>query len=209
MRGGRAVELDERSRVLGNRSAVTNTRPPNELASSIFQSLTEANVSFDLWEGLREGRSDRETVKAMQPYAAFFTGTENALFDSFIVLLYALYETRKDTVSFNSLLQSLEGNAPEATLNNFRDRVKGLKRIWVKIGVLRNEAVGHQSLSSHPSQVFEKAAISPLQIREFLEESQRLLKDIALDCLGITIIFNVRCKSHLERLLTCVRSNNS
>lgn len=188
---------------------MTHFRMADEVARAIFQSLTEAEINFDLWEGLREGRSDRETVRALQPYAAFFSGAENALFDSFILILYAVYETRRDTVSITALLKAVEATVLTAPLEVFKARAKALKPAWVKVGILRNEAVGHQALNTIPARVFENAAISPQAIRELLKDSQRLLADIALEAFKIKMVFNARSKPHLDRLLADLRSNTS
>jgi len=188
----------------------TSTQPSaQEQISTLYRILTEAQTSFDLWEGLREARSDQATVDAMQRYSVFFTGTESALLDSFIVLLYSLFETRRDTINFHTLIRTLDLTLSATQKADLADRVKALKATWLKLGILRNEVVGHQSLNQLPAQSFAKAAISPQEIQDYLIKSQALLGHISSTLFNTCLSFNVKGKPYLERLLTDMRSNNS
>jgi hypothetical protein len=180
-----------------------------EQINILYRILTEAQISFDLWEGLREARSAQDTVDAMQRYAVFFTGAESAMLGSFIVLLYSLYETRWDTVNFHTLLRTLNPDLPPAENANLDACVKALKATWIKLGILRNEVVGHQALDRSPYESFSKAAVSPQEIRDYLIGSQTLLGHISSTVFNTCLAFNIKGKPYLERLLTDMRSNNS
>ena len=174
---------------------------PKHIAGILYGHLTQAETNLDLWEALREGRTSAETVKVMQPYGAFFISAENALFDSSVIILYRLLETRPDTVSFSSLLLAMKGALPEAELERFTTRVKELKPVWIKINVLRNRAVGHHTLDSTLDAVFEQAALTLSEIREFIAGAQRLLADLTLRAFDNAVVFNARSKPHVVRLL--------
>lgn len=162
----------------------------------------QAQISFDLWEGLREARSCADTVKAMQPYASFFVGTEHALFDSFVVLSYSIFETRKDSVNMSILLKSVSSKIKDVEMAAIKDEVKSLKPTWLKLGVLRNEVVGHQALNLTSFQSFGKAAISPDEIREYLSKAQALLGRISSKAFRRALAFNIHSKPRLINLLT-------
>jgi AbiU2 len=175
---------------------------------SLQQSLMEAQISFDLWEGLREARCSQNTVDVMQPYAGFFTGIEHALFNSFVVLLYAIYENRKDTVSINALLRTLSSSLSNEKKSKFDARAKAVKPIWIKVGILRNEVVGHQALDLGAEDSFSKAKISPEELREFITSSQRLIGDISSETFGNALMFNVKSKPYLNSLLNDLPAAN-
>lgn len=185
------------------------SHPAVEQVNLLHQKLMQAQISFDLWEGLREARSCPDTVKVMQPYAGFFVGTEYALFDSFVVLSYSIFETRKDSVNMSILLKSVSSKIKDTELTAFKDEVKSLKPAWLKLGILRNEVVGHQSLGQTSFQSFQKAAVTPEEIREYLSKSQELLGQISSKAFRNALAFNIHSKPRLVKLLTELRSNNS
>ena len=167
----------------------------------------QAQISFDLWEGLREARSNVEIVNAMQPYAGFFVGTERALFDSFVVLSYSIFEMRKDTVNMSRLIRSVREKITEEKKPKIEDEVKLLKPTWLKLGILRNEVVGHQALNQSTFQSFQKAGVTPEEIQDYLSKSQDLLSTISFNAFRNALAFNIRSKPSLVGLLEKLRSN--
>lgn len=168
----------------------------------------EAQVSFDLWEGLQEARSDQKTTEAMQMYAGFFIGIEHALLDSFVVILYSILETRSDTVSIPTLVRALACSIKDDETSTFNSKINALKPIWKKFATLRNEVVGHQSLANSIAESFNKVAVTPEEIRNFLSASQELLGQISSTALHNCLAFNIKSKPSLNSLLAFLRLNN-
>lgn len=168
-----------------------------------------AQISFDLWEGIREARAKQDAVSVMKRYPGIFPSLEHALFDSFIVILYSLYEKRRDTVTIDKLLGYLESSLNTDKRDIFFRQAEENKKIWVKIGILRNNVVGHQSLNGKPEDYFTKADISEKEIREFIVKSQCLLRSISLEAFDKGLPFNTKSKAHLKTLFEDLSSRKS
>jgi len=187
------------------------SKSAQEQIQSLHERLMHAQISFDLWNALYEARTKQSTVDVMQPYSGFFTGIEHALFNSFVVLLYTIYEKRSDSIHIPKLLQTLknESSIDANKKAEFDAKEKALKPIWGKIKVLRNKVVGHQDLYNPPSYHFEQVALDPDDIQKFLKESQDLLSQISYIAFSNALAFNIEAKPHLDALLKRITRKSS
>lgn len=177
------------------------------MRDSLHRRLVSAKASFDVWEGLQNGRADYRTVAAMDPYAAFFNQAEHASFDSFIVNSCSLFEKRTDTVNFAFFLKMLKSNLGEAEYAAFEREIALLKPTWLKIGRIRNEAIGHRSSQKSVVEIFREVGITPEAIETFLDNSLRILNKISSSTLGAIPNrgFDEHEKMHTKKLLDYLR----
>ena len=140
-------------------------------------------------------------VNLMQCYPGVFPGLESALFDSFIVSLYALNEKRSGRVSVSRLVGSLKSKLESTEHGKFQSQVDELEVTWKKIKILRNNVVGHQTLEGKAEEVFADADISENEISEFMIKSRCLRGSISSALFSKSLAFNIRTKRYLTMLV--------
>lgn len=172
-----------------------------EQVSALRQNLIRAQISFDLWQGIRETRASTSGVKLMQRYPGVFPGLESALFDSFIVSLYALNEKGRGRISVSRLAGALESKLKSTEHKEFQRQVNELEATWKKIKILRNNVVGHQTLEGKAEEFFAVANISENEISEFMIKSRCLLRSISSALFSKSLAFNTRTKRNLTMLV--------
>jgi len=101
------------------------------------------------------------------------------LYNSTVVLLYALYETRKNTVNFRQLLKLAAGLIPASALEEYRERLEQIKPTWVGVCTIRNELVGHQTLERDRAAAELKANLKFSDVDALLAHAKHLLFDIS------------------------------
>jgi hypothetical protein len=162
----------------------------------LFLTLGRAQDNFEIWEGLQEARTSEATVKVMNRYPDFFNTIQHALFSSFVLLLYRAHEKRNDTINFPGLLNGLP-HRNSSEIKRLEEELAKMKPIWVKIGILRNEVIAHQSAQSSIVDSFEKARISVKEIENFLSDSKQLLTRLS----GRELMFGTSEKDSVHRML--------
>ena len=145
----------------------------------------------------------------MRHYPEIFPHLERALFDSFIVSLYSLYETRRGRISVPELVRSLKSSLVAIKHKGLEGKVSELKVIWKKIGILRNQIVAHQASNCKPEDSFAAADIPGEDFQEFFRKSKCLLKSISSEVIGKNLTFNNKSKRSLEALLRDLRQHCS
>ena len=181
-----------------------------KIRQSLHTMLTQAGIDLEMWQAMRKARSDQEVVIMLnRRYGRFYIAAENALFNSLISILYKAFETRKDTVNFWQLRKTLPSDmAPEikAELDQVSDK---LKTVWIKICLVRNKVVGHQSLEQSAEEVHRLAGITILELEEFVQDAQHLLYLIAKHFHDTHVIFNLKGTQSFDNLVNDLRANNS
>lgn len=155
------------------------TLSANETRLELFKRIDQAQVHHDLFVALRGCTEVPENLVKFNRNVRFFGGVESALFNSTIVLLYTLYETRSDTVNFQQLLKQLRTSLSDSDLEGFRERLCAIKPTWLRVGVLRNKQVGHQTLGQSRASVESTARLMFSDVDALLEHARNLLFDIS------------------------------
>jgi hypothetical protein len=153
--------------------------PANEARQEMFSRLNQAQVHHDLLCALRDSLADNDNLLKFNRNLRFFNGVESALFNSTVVLLYSLYETRHDTINFYRLLESIEDRASPEQLADYRQRIDAIKPLWIQISILRNRMVGHQALDASALSVQSETSLSVGDVDKLLDCSKGLLLDIS------------------------------
>ena len=189
---------------------MTTLQSAQEQISSLHLRLMNAQVSFDLWEEIYNARLSTEIVETMNLYPTFFTGVEAALFNSFIVLIYSVFEKRFDTVSLHTLLRTLDKSLSQDKKFALSEQLSLVHPIWTEISILRNQVVGHQALdkSQAKANTFSKAQLRPEEIQELIARSQLFVTEISSSVFNNMLIFNIKSKPDLHNLLTDVTRKN-
>ncbi|MGN6153747.1 MAG: hypothetical protein ACTHOH_17340 [Lysobacteraceae bacterium] len=149
----------------------------NPTAQAI-ERVIELTCCYEAWWSL----VDRDNRDAYSPvfdrYGQFFSTTIHSLLLSFTVIAYQLFETRKDTVSINSLLSSLDVSH-EKLVTYIKSEIDRQKPITAKVFALRSKVYAHRSKDVTPEEVFKNVGITPNELRSVLVLAQKCVALIA------------------------------
>ena len=145
----------------------------------MFTRINQAQVHHDLLVALRDSTEDPEYLVLFNRNLRFFAGVESALFNSTVVILYALYETRNDTVNFKQLLALSENRIPKSEIHEYQERLRNIKPTWLRICTIRNELVGHETLERDRAASELKADLKFSDVDGLLHHAKQLLFDIS------------------------------
>ena len=95
----------------------------------------------------------------MNDHEDYFATTTHALFESFVVITYQLYERRKDTISIPTLIEDLAQANPVVS-NELRGLVEQGKPLLAKAFAIRCGVYAHRSKKQPPETIFADAGIS-------------------------------------------------
>lgn len=177
---------------------------------SLHTMLTQAEIDLEMWHAMRKARSDHEVVVMLnRRYGRFFIAAENALFNSLISILYKAFETRRDTINFWQLRKTLPASmAPEIEAELDGQFFK-IKSTWIKVGIVRNNVVGHQSSENSVDEFHRIADITILELEELVKDMQHLLYFIAKHFQDTHVVFNLKGTQSFDNLLGDLRTKNS
>jgi len=160
--------------------------------AALRHSASVASLNYDIWWAYKSKEHRPIYVATMNRYPGFFETSIYAHFVALLVALYPMYETRRDTFNIPRLLKVLdkEGHVPDKVLAKANAIHAEAKPLWVRVGVLRNNAFGHRSDSKTVKEAFKEAGITPDQLKKLIELTKRLLNTISLALDGTVHLFN-------------------
>lgn len=148
-----------------------------ELATTVIN----ASLCYDVWWELQNVDNRVEYESVVNEYFAFFEANSTAQLVTMIVLMYQVYENRKDTQNFWVFLERLrkERSDAENIASELQATIEGLMPVWKKIARARSSVIAHLSNKAAASTLMEEADLSPDAIGDFIVESKSLLKRVA------------------------------
>ncbi len=176
----------------------------NEVRLALFMRINQAQVHHDLLVALRDSTSAQDNLVKLNRNLRFFAGVESALYNSTVVLLYSLYESRKDTVNFHQLLGLSAQSLSDTELAEYQDRIKGVKPTWVRVGIIRNELVGHQTLERDRAAAELKADLKFSDVDALLAHAKKLLFDISSKHFDTHVAYMGDSRDAVNKLLSRV-----
>lgn len=178
----------------------TNLAPHFE---ALRHSANVASLNYDIWWVYKSKESRPAYVDTMNRYLGFFDTSIHAHFVALLVALYPMYETRSDTFNIPRLLKVLDKECQISAnaLAKAHATYAEAKPLWVKVGVLRNNAFGHRSDSKTIEEIFKQAGITPSQLKKLIELTKRLLNTISRALDGSVHAFNLAATEATVRVL--------
>lgn len=179
------------------------------LRKSLHTMLTQAEVDLEMWQAMRKARTDQVVVDMLNlRYGRFYLAAENALFNSLILILYKAFETRKDTINFWVLRKTLPPSMPPEVKVELDVLFAKIKVTWIKVGIVRNNIVGHQSSEKNAEEFHAIAGITILELEQLVKDMQYLLFLIAKNFQGTHVVFNVKGTQSFDNMLGDLRAEN-
>ena len=178
------------------------------IRQSLHTTLTQAEIDYEMWLAMKNARNDPDIVLMLnRRYGRFYISAENAFFNSLVTILYAVFEKRKDTVNFWNLRKTLPTSADSDVLKEIDERLSSIHLIWKRISIIRNEVVGHQTLSRDREESNDAAGLRLKDLKSMVLLCQELLSLIALKFHDTDVIFNLKGAKSFEKLLTDLRAS--
>lgn len=173
-----------------------------KIRRDLHRMLTQAGIDLEMWLAMRAARGRDDVVLMLnRRYGRFYMAAENALLNSMITILYSVFERRNDTVNFWRLKASLDMADP-AQLRDLDEVYASIKQTWIKISVIRNEVVGHQSLERNATESHEIAGLTVDHARTMVNCCQQLLFRIARDFHETHVVFSIKGTDSFDKLIT-------
>jgi hypothetical protein len=175
---------------------------------SIQDTIIVAEWNHDIWWIYKSRDTRPKFIDAMNTYLAFFQTSIHAHFVAMIIVLYRLYETRHDTISFPQLLKALDSDhtLSDNARNRVRELIQETKPIWIKIGIIRSEVFAHLSNARDIEGSFKKADLKYGHFNDLIELSKTIINVITHDYARSTHAFNLSVKFDTKDLLTDLSS---
>lgn len=178
------------------------------IRQSLHTTLTQAEIDCEMWLAMRNARNDPDIVLMLnRRYGRFYISAENAFFNSLVTILYAVFEKRKDTVNFWNLRKTLPSYADPVVLKEIDEKLSSIKLIWKRISIIRNEIVGHQTLSRDREESNDAAGLRLKDLQSMVLLCQELLIMIAQKFHDTSVIFNLKGAESFEKLVTDLRAS--
>lgn len=169
-----------------------------------------ASLNYDIWWVYKSKECRPMYVGTMNRYPRFFSTSLHAHYVALLVALYPLYETRRNTYNIPRLLKILgkeDAIVAEALANADRLYAEA-KPLWVKVGVLRNNAFGHHSDSLTIDQIFKKANMTPNELERLLDLTKKLLNSVTRALDGSVHAFNLGASEATIRVLKDLKAHH-
>jgi hypothetical protein len=170
---------------------------------TLVAATQSAGLSYEIWIACRSKENIEDFNKALKRHPVFVPMLSHVNFVAMMISLYALYETRKDTLNIRQLLKQLSKNPNFAVAS--LDKAQKLREealpIWEKVSMLRNNALGHFSASLQYEEAFQKAGLQPREIEKLIAISKKLLNVISTEAVGSSHAFNIGAKESTKKAL--------
>jgi hypothetical protein len=152
-----------------------NPKSRKELIKQVHDSALAADLHERIY-WIYKNKDDRaKYVDTLNSYLRFFASSIQAHFIAIVVILYAIYEDRRDTVNVGRLYEGASAEL-KASVETDCNRAKA---IWKKIAILRNNHVGHVNDRLDIEAVFELANLTYNEIKELIELTKKLVNSFS------------------------------
>ena len=176
---------------------------PETHIHELRQAVSWATLNYEIWWVYKSEETRPRYVDTMNRYNMFFRVSIHAHFVALLMALYRIYETRRDTYNLPTCLKLLRKQ--EVLESAHLDELDGLyqdaKPLWVKVSFLRNEVFGHRALNLDIGDVFEKAAITPNELKTLIEKTEALMNGFSHAVDNSVHAFNTGAREDTIRLL--------
>ena len=175
----------------------------NKIRQDLYRMLTQAEVDLEMWLAMRQARNSDDVVTMLnRGYGRFYGAAENALLNSMITILYAVFEVNQKSVNFWRLKDSLADFITPSKLDELNASYVTIKQTWKKISIIRNEVVGHQALERNASESHEIAGLTIDHLKQMVVSCQELLHRIAIEFHDTHLIFNIKGTDSFDKLMS-------
>lgn len=173
----------------------------------LIQLVLRARTFFDFWWTYEGVETRQKYMPGMNNYSEFFRFDTHAHQLSYTIYLCQIFENHPKTLNINNVLEEAQDRGVSRRYLAEAERAfqEGVP-IWKKLVIVRSNLYAHRSASLEYSRAFEKASITPNEIRRLTELGLEAINHLRI-ALGLEIYeFSTLPKNDIERLLQKIRS---
>ena len=147
----------------------------------------------------------------MNKYDMHFHTAIHAHFVAMIIPLYRMYETRGDTFNIPRFVDRLFDD--DVISQTDHDELIGdfqniIKPHWIKISIIRNEALGHHAINQTMEAVFKRADAKNVIFEEIISYTKDILVRLAQILSYSNFCFDCNSRSDTLKLLKDLKKLN-
>ncbi len=147
----------------------------------VKDALVAANEHYNIWY-IYKNKDDRpKYVSVMNRYLGFFRASISAHFTAILLnLSKALDKNTDKRTNIYSLLQLIEEHnlIQSSKLEEIKNRLNGIKELFKKVQILRNNYFAHLSAKLDSEESFKRAEMSPNDLKKLIDSSIDVLRSI-------------------------------
>ena len=190
---------------------MANPLPIDERLETAAQLVLRARIFYDIWRFYDGDETRPAIIDAMRRYSEFFRYDPHAHFFSFIVHMAALLEARQDTINLPNLSKEFrDSGLIEARVAVEVDALLQQATPFAsKVAILRSNLFAHRSVSLSYAEAFNKAAVTPNELRELTEIALKIVNRLLISRGFTCHVFNGLPLSCAEAMLKALSEHAS
>jgi hypothetical protein len=149
----------------------------------VIERAIELARRYAVWWQLSNKDTFAQNEAVVNDHEDYFTTTTHALFESFVVITYQLYERRNDTISIPTLIESLAPSNAELS-RELAAMVDRNKPLLAKAFAIRSGVYAHRSKKQPPEAIFSAAGITARGMETIVRVTTDIVASLA-DATGV------------------------
>jgi hypothetical protein len=157
-----------------------------EMVDRLHDMLVYATVDYETWYVLKAKEYRDRFQATMLKHTDYFLAAARAHHLATVVGVYGMHEDRDDTFNVPSLLRAIGKlpHVPTGVHDELERRQLTAKKIWIKVGKIRNTVFGHKSRKYTTDQAYQRAALTADELKDILHQTRELLNFAATHVYG-------------------------
>ena len=149
-------------------------RSLDESVNELLERGIELARRYAVWWELVNEQHQALNNGVVSAHVDFFQTTSQALFESFSVIAYQLYETRRDTIHISSIRDEPAATHAVATkrVSELIDECEPLRK---KLSAIRANVYAHRNKLQTLEKIFERAGLLPEEMGRFVDLTAEII----------------------------------
>lgn len=152
-------------------------RTVDESIREMVERAIELARRHAVWWRLVNAQDFAKYEAVVSNHEDFFATVSHALFESFVGITYQLYESRKDTISLPSMIDSLQAINPTLA-ERLRILVADHRPLFSKAFAIRCGVYAHRSKTRPPEDIFARAGLSIPEMETIVSVTKEVVAEL-------------------------------
>jgi len=175
---------------------------------TLVQLVLRARCFFDFWWVYEGAPTRSKNLDAMNQYSEFFRFDTHAQQVAYTIYLCQLFESKPKTLNISSVLREAKARGlAQSNIASVEQLLKEAEPIARKLVIIRSNLFAHRSLSLDYKTAFDKAAITPNEIRRLCDIALEAVNSLSVALGQDQCEFSELPTEDLSRLLKDIRLN--
>jgi hypothetical protein len=156
--------------------------PLKDRLDRVAQHVIRAKLFLELWFYFESEDTRPQIIETMRDYNEFFRFAPHAYLVAYIIYIAGAFDTRRGTISLAHLVPEMKaaGHLREQEEAKVDALMAEAEPIANKVRTLRHRAFAHKDAHISYNDVFELAAVKPVQLRELAEVALKIANRLLL-----------------------------